>query len=292
MKIRKAIIFAAGMGTRFFPITKTIQKEMLPILDRPIIDYIVDDCIEAGIEEVILVVNDKNDQIKSFYSEDQYIYRYLERMKKLDKYSKISKLHSKVIFKFVRQKETDSYGTAVPLILAREYLQDEEAFLALTGDDFFLNESGKSEVKSMIENFEKNNADGLITCIQVPMERVSQYGIAEFREENGVKLLTNQIEKPEPSQVNSNFITLSKSIFTPKIFEYLDKVEPDSKTGELYLTTAFTQLAQNGKVIIYEPKGKYIDTGNVNSWLIANLLLARENSEIWEKLSDFVNTVF
>ena len=129
MKIKKAIITAAGFGTRFFPVSKSIQKEMLPLLNKPIIDYVVDDCLRAGIEEIIFVVNDTNDQIRHYYSEDKKIYNHLKFLNKLKKYEKSEGLHTKAKFSYIIQQAEGIYGTAVPVMLSYDHVKDEEAFL-------------------------------------------------------------------------------------------------------------------------------------------------------------------
>lgn len=291
MKIKKAIITAAGFGTRFFPVSKSIQKEMLPLLNKPIIDYVVDDCLRAGIEEIIFVVNDTNDQIRHYYSEDMKIYNHLKFLNKLKKYEKIERLHTKAKFSYIIQQAEGIYGTAVPVMLSYDHVKDEEAFLVLTGDDFFLNTDGSSDISNMISEFEKNNADGMVTCMSVPHEEVSKYGIAEYKEVDGVKYLTNQIEKPLPHEVTSNYIVVSKSIFKPSIFKYFKGQKPDPRTNEMYLTTAYSAMAKKEKVMIYEPKGKYIDSGDVFLWLKSNLLLAKEDKVIWDKLLNLFKTL-
>jgi UTP--glucose-1-phosphate uridylyltransferase len=183
MKIKKAIITAAGFGTRFLPITKTIQKEMLPVLNKPMIDYLVDDCVNAGIEEIIFVVKENDTQIQHYYAEDLSLKGYLERMKKPEKYSSVEGLHTKAKFSFVYEKENDPYGTTMPVWLSREYVQNEEAFLILGGDDYIYNKDGSNEVKKKMETFEKSGAEGLMNCINVPKEIVHKYGIAEYKEE-------------------------------------------------------------------------------------------------------------
>lgn len=290
MKITKAIILAAGYGTRFLPITKTVQKEMLPLLQRPFIDYVVDDCIKAGVTDIIFVVKENDVQIRHYYAEDQYLKRYLDKMHKPEKYLPVADLHTKAKFTFVEQHESDPYGTAVPVLLAKEHLINEEAFLVIGGDDYFYNEDGSSEMAKMIELFNASGAEGLVTCIDVPRELISKYGIATYREENGFKYLTKQVEKPEPNQVNSTLATISKYIFTPKIYTALEGQELDAKSGELYLTTAYDKLAQNEKVVLYNPSGEYLDAGYLAGWLKANLSLAHANSELWEQIKTYVNS--
>lgn len=286
MKIKKAIITAAGYGTRFFPLTKSIQKEMIPLLNKPLIDHLVDQCIEAGIEEIIFVVNTANDQIRKYYSDDEVLYNYLNRMGKQDKLDKIKNIPLKAKFTFITQPPDGQYGTAVPVMLAKEYVENEEAFLVLTGDDLFFNPDGTNEIKRMIEYFNQTNADGLITCIEVPDNEVHKYGIAIYDEVEGVRYLKDQIEKPE--QVISNLVTISKYIYKPSIFQYFEGQQTDPKSGELYLTTTYKAMAQKEKVVLYTPSGHYLDSGDVCTWLSANLLLAKQDKELWDRLLEYI----
>ncbi len=291
MKINKAIILAAGYGTRFLPITKTIQKEMLPLLQRPWIDYVVDDCIKAGVTDIIFVVKEQDTQIRHYYSEDGYTKRYLERMNKSDKYIQIADLHTKARFTFVEQTEQDKYGTAVPVLLAKKHVINEDAFLVIGGDDYFYNSDGTSEVANMIDTFNKSNASGLVTCINVPKSLIGKYGIADYREEDGYKFLIKQVEKPEPDEINSTLATISKYIFTPKLYDYLEGQELDKKSGELYITTAYAKYAQDYNVVLHSPTGRYLDSGYLLGWLKSNLTMAKEDPELWKEVKDFINAI-
>src|SRR3990167_8356000 len=128
MKITKAVITAAGYGTRFLPVTKTIQKEMLPILSKPLVDYVVDDCIKAGIQEIIFIVKKGDEQLRHYYSEDRELYNYFEKMQKLDKYQLVENLHTKAKFTFVEQPIEVVYGSATPVKLAKELVENDGAF--------------------------------------------------------------------------------------------------------------------------------------------------------------------
>jgi len=291
-KINKAIITAAGYGTRFFPITKTIQKEMLPILARPIIDYVVEDCIKAGIKEIIFVTKPNDTQIKNFYSESRELYAYLKKMNKVDKYESIKELHTKAKFSYVFQKDSDPYGTAVPLQLVKNLVKNEEAFLMFMGDDFIYNSDNSSEAARMIDLFNKSNAKALINCIEIPKNLSNKYGIVEFVEKNGFKFLKDIVEKPEPNTAPSNLANISKYIFTPRIFDILDHQKINLVHGELLITDTFLELAKKEQVIIHVPNGEYLDGGYVLGWLEANLILAKNNVEIYKELTEFIKKEF
>lgn len=289
MKIKKAVIACAGFGTRFLPITKTIQKEMLPVLERPLIDYVVEDCVKAGIEEIIFVISEHNYQILHFYRENKRLHEYLEKNKKLDLYGAISKLHNKATFHFVKQKDSDPYGTAMPVILAKDYVKDEEAFLVLMGDDFIYQAGEKSEIAMMIEAFENSFAKGLITCVEKPTELLNKYGVVKSRTEGNFQFMEEIVEKPELGKAPSNLANISKYIVGQEIWPILEKQTVDPKSGELYITDTIQALARMKNVLVYTPQGEYFDGGYPLGWLTANLRIAKDRPEIWSQIKDFVN---
>jgi len=292
MKITKAVITVAGYGTRFLPITKTIQKEMLPILNKPLIDYVVDDCIKAGIQEIIFIVKAGDEQLRHFYSEDRGLYHYLKKMHKLDKYQLVENLHSKARFTFIEQPAEAVYGTATPVKLTREYVENSEAFLVFMGDDFIFNTDGSSEAAKMIELFQKSNVLGLATFYPRPIELLNKYGIAEFFEKDGQKFLKRIVEKPEPSKAPSNLANISKYIFTPEIFDILESQQVSGEHGELLITDTVSELTKKGDVVIYSTSGEYLDGGFILGWLEANLTLAMHDPELKSSLEDLLKKKF
>ncbi|MBP9820301.1 hypothetical protein KBC79_06240 [Candidatus Woesebacteria bacterium] len=287
MTIRTALIATAGFGTRFLPITKTIQKEMLPILNRPTIDFVVADCIKAGIENIIFVINEHNIQVKHFYSENTRLKQYLENMNKADRYEEVVHLHTQANFTFIKQSDSEQYGTAVPVKIAEKYLKSEEAFLVFMGDDFVYNADGSSEAQRMIETFTASKAAALATCIERPTDSLHKYGIAEITTRNGYNFLTSLIEKPAPGTAPSNLANISKYIFTPEIFDVIAKQQLDAKSGELYITDSIMSLAKQAPVVIHTPSGEYLDSGSVATWLHANLAVAAQNPELKEVIQAF-----
>lgn len=281
MQIKKALLTAAGFGTRFLPITKTIQKEMLPILNRPIIDYTVADCVQAGIEEIIFVISEHNTQLVHFYRENLRLKSYLEQMNKIELYGEVEHLHSQVKITFVRQPDAAQYGTAVPVKIAREHLENEAAFLVFMGDDFIFNADGSSEVLRMMDALKTHGASALTTCIQVPQEDVGRYGVVAPKD---TYFLDYLVEKPDPAEAPSSLINISKYVLTPAVFDIIAQQEPNPQSGELYITDTVTTLAQNQPVLVYEPKGVYLDGGNLPGWLKANLITAWQDPSLRQPL--------
>lgn len=288
MKISKAVITCAGFGTRFLPVSKTIQKEMLPILDRPLIDYVVADCIQAGITDIIFVISEHNYQVLHYYRENFRLYEYLLKMNKIELYDKIKYLHTQANFHFVRQKDSDAYGTAVPVQLAQEFLKDEEAFLVLMGDDFIYSADGHSEVASMIKTFNDSGAQALVTCIEKPEDVLHRYGIAKLAESNGFRYLEALVEKPAPGSAPSNLANISKYILPKSVFDLIAVQAVNPQSNELYITDTLSQLANTEKVVVHQPQGEYLDGGYPLGWLLANLSVAKSNPEIWAAVKQFV----
>lgn len=291
MLIRKALIALAGFGTRFLPVTKTIQKEMLPVINRPVIDYLVDDLVKAGIQEIIFVINVHNLQALHFYRENNRLEGYLKKVNKLEQYDQIKHLPQKAKFHFVKQTDQDPYGTATPVKLAKAYLKDEAAFVYQMGDDIPYNADGSSEVAKMIEHLSKTKADALATFVEQPTERLHTYGIAETIERNGVKYLKNLVEKPAPGTAPSHLANISKYILTPEVFDIIEQQQPDPKSGELYITDTVSQLAKTKNVVIYTPTGQYLDCGYPLGWLKANLTMAKNDPELWQELKTFLQEI-
>ena len=291
MKIKKAVITAAGYGTRSFPLTKTIQKEMIPILNRPLIDYAVDDLIMGGVEEIIFVVKSGDTQIRHYYSENQEVKAYLQRMDKMDKYPPLEEIYKKAKFTFVEQKPTDQYGTTVPLKLVKDLVKNEDAFFMFMGDNFIINEDGTSESEKMLDLFVKSGASSLTAFIPKPTEVLYKYGVAEIRNENGFDFLVKLIEKPKTGDEPSNLVNLSRYIFTPEIFEVLETQKEDPRYKELFITDTVTIQAQTKDVVVYNSSAIYLDGGVLEEWLKANLLLASKDPALFSEIQRYIEEI-
>lgn len=291
MKIKKALIAAAGFGTRFLPFTKTIQKEMIPVLNKPVVDYLVDDLVKAGITEIVFVISEHNKQILHYFRENNRLKSYLEKMNKAHLYDEVKRLHEKAEFYFVKQADSDPYGSATPVKLAKEHLKDEESFVVLMGDDIPYNADGTSEVSLMINHLNITGANALATFTKQPKELLHRYGIAKVFEKNGYQYLKKLIEKPDPGTAPTNLANISKYILTPKVFDLIEKQEIDKKSGELYITDTVTMLAQEEDVAVYTPKGTYLDCGYPLGWLKANLTMAKNKPELRDELKKFIKEI-
>jgi UTP--glucose-1-phosphate uridylyltransferase len=292
MEIKKAVIMASGYGTRFLPVSKSVKKVMLPVLNRPVIDYVVDDCIAAGIEEIIISTKVDDKQIIDYYTEDLDLKKYLIRVRKEEKYKEIEVLHKKAKFIFMIQPDYLPYGTATPLHLAYDHIKDEDAIVYTSADDFIYRSDGGSEVKSMIDAYNKSGADALASFTEVPKEFVYKYGVAKYIEEGGWKWLKELIEKPKVEDAPSNFINISKYIFKPEVAKMIDGQMINGQYNELLITDTISEyIDMKKKVLLYENTGEFVDCGDVPRWLKTNLRLAKDNPALWADIEAYMKTL-
>lgn len=280
MKIAKAIIPVAGYGSRLFPVTKAVEKEMLPVLNRPIVDYVVEDCVKAGINEIYFIILPEDTQIRSYYSENTKLKDYFLSRNGEEKYKKIADVHRQANFHFIEQPQNGRYGTALPVQLAKDVLDKDEHFLVLMGDDFIYNSDGTSEVSNMIAEATKAGDVSLLATTKVPRKSVSNYGVVSYKEKEGRKFLESFVEKPGPNEAPSNIINISKYIFHTDIFKYLSEVKPNPNGGEYNINDAFEGYMSEHPMMVYEIKGQYLDGGSPKGLLRANIIVGRDHPEL------------
>src|SRR3990167_9374545 len=252
-KVRKAVIPAAGFGTRFLPQTKSSPKEMLPIVDKPIIQYVVEEAVSAGIEDIIIVTGSNKRAIEDHFDISHELEDWLKEQGKEEQLKEIRRIAEMANFIYVRQK--GPYGNATP-VLDTKHLIGEEPFLVLWGDDFI--EATPTRSEQLISAYEKYGSSVLSAIKISKPEDTNKYGIASGKEvEEGIIKIDNYVEKPGPEQARSDLAIVSGYLLTPDIFPVLDKLEP-GKSGELWLVDAINQLMKVKEVLAVEIKnGKY-----------------------------------
>lgn len=271
MNISKAIIMMAGYGTRRLPITKALEKCMLPVGNRPVVDYIVEDCIRAGITEFILVVGEEFDQVKRYYGHNQILEEYLEDKGKLDELEEIRHLVKKARFHYVVQDQHQPYGTATPVWLSRHLIKPDEKVLVLNGDAFFYREDGTSELADFLEQAEKAGTPSAILVNEVPKEEIHKYGMVLTEERDGKEFYKGIIEKPTKEQATTNLMNPGSYLFDPAIFAFVDKNIEQHFEGEHYLVDAINDYVNAGNdMAVIRAKGEYLDCGTTEAWLAAN----------------------
>ena len=267
--ITKAIIPVAGWGTRRLPITKTIEKCMLPIGNRPIIDYNVQDCIKAGITEFIFVVGEQSNQLQEYYRSNIPLNDYLRRQGKENMLDLVAPLQD-IKFHFVVQPSYGKYGTAVPVALASEFIEPGESVVVVMGDDFFYNVDGSSETKRLIEDTPQGENSILAAVLPEDDSLTGRYGLIEA-DESGYLIRVNE----HPDYVPDRFIkNVAKYVLNydmlMSVKRYVSEGEPNS-SGEYYIFTPFEEMFKAGaRMKVVHAQGQFLDGGTVEGWLHAN----------------------
>lgn len=264
MNITKAIIPVAGWGTRRLPITKTIEKCMLPIGNRPIIDYVVQDCIKAGITDIYFVINEQSIQLRDYYRTNIDLCDYLRRNGKEDLIQTIAP--PKIRMHYVVQSSYGKYGTAIPVSLVLPQIEEGESVVVLMGDDCIYRNDDQSEVARIIT---AAGSDSAMIGVSVPQTDVSKYGVIETNS-NGE--FVRIVEKPNPDEAPSNIINVSKYVFNYKALKTIAQyVEENKPNGEYYITDPINTYVNEGNILkVIKAEGEYLDSGTVEGWLKAN----------------------
>lgn len=278
--ITKAIIPVAGWGTRRLPITKIIEKSMLPVGNRPLVDYSVQDLVKAGVKDIYMVISDVEPcQVKAFYRDNIALNKYLEQRGKTDRMKLAKTLPAGVTVHYVVQDPSGKYGTAVPIALVMKEYEIKEPVLVFMGDDFIWNPGGESAAESLLRVV-KSPDESATLGVEVPREEVSKYGV--FKVKDGK--LTEVIEKPAVEEAPTNLINVSKYIMSVGLLEevvkYVDEHDFGPTDQEYLLTDAIDSYIEKGGVMrVAETKGRYLDGGTVSGWLHANnVVCGGENS--------------
>lgn len=280
MKIKKAVIPAAGLGTRFLPATKAQPKEMLPIVDKPAIQYIIEEAVNSGIEEVLIITGRNKGAIEDHFDLSFEIEAELKQKKKYDLLQLVDKISNLAQIYYTRQKEPKGLGHA--LLCAKGFVGNEP-FAVLLGDDIV--DSKVPCLKQLIDIYNKFQTS-IIGVQEVPKSELSKYGIISGTKiEDNVYIIKDLIEKPEIEKAPSNIAILGRYIITPKIFELLENAAPGIN-GEIQLTDALKRQLEFEPIYAYIFKGKRYDIGDKIGFLKANIEFALRQKDIRE---DFIS---
>ena len=269
--ITKAIIPVAGWGTRRLPITKIIEKSMLPVGNRPLVDYSVQELIKAGVKDIYMVIsNTEPCQVREFYRDNLALNQYLIDRGKEDRLALAKTLPDDVTIHYTVQDPSSKYGTAVPIAMVVKEFSINEPVLVFMGDDFIWNPNGKSAADALIESV-KNADESAILGVEIDREKVEKYGVLSAKDGK----LVDIVEKPTPEDAPSNLINVSKYIMSPellkRIVKYVDENDFGPKDQEYMVTDPIYDYIKDGGVIRVAPTaGEYLDGGSVEGWLHAN----------------------
>lgn len=282
-KIRKAVIPAAGFGTRFLPATKATPKEMLPIVDKPTIQYIVEEALQSGIEEILIISGHAKRAIEDHFDTNPGLEMHLESHGQ-ESLLKMVRSISEINIHYIRQKHMRGLGDAI--LCARSFI-DDEPFAVLLGDDVVYNETNPA-LRQMIDIYNDLEAT-ILGCQEVPLEKVSSYGIVAGVPVEGKNVLrvTNMIEKPSVEEAPSRTAVLGRYIITPDVFEVLARTEP-GKGGEIQLTDAIQTMASREAVYAYCFKGKRYDVGDKLGFLKATVEYALRRPDLGEPFRQYL----
>ncbi len=284
MKVRKAVILAAGYGTRFLPATKSVPKEMLPLVDRPVIQYIVDEAAAAGLEQIIMVTSAPKRAIEDYFSREFELEHVLERGQKHNALAAVRR-PAEVHMTFVHQKERLGNGHAV--LIARHLIGDEPFAIFFPDDVIFHEVPAIRQLMNVYERY----GHTVLAVQHVPPEQVALYGIIDpQRVADRVYDVRRIVEKPPLPEAPSDLATVGRFVVTPELFDVLQETPP-GRSGEIWLMDAFDRLLQRQPVYAYEYEGARFDTGQPIGLIKASLFLAFQRDDLRPELEAFVRSL-
>lgn len=283
-KVRKAVIPAAGFGTRFLPATKAMPKEMIPIIDRPAIHWAVEEAVAAGITDIIFITGRGKHAIEDYFDHSYELEDTLRQKGKTELLKEIEAISDMANIVYIRQKEPLGLGHAV---LRANDLFGDEPFALILPD--VLMADGPKCLSSLIKNYEKTGMS-TIAVNEVPKEKVHMYGIIDPEGSGETFKIKGVIEKPKAEEAPSNFCILGRYVFDEAIFDYLDKLE-FTERGEIELTDAIRAMAQKEGVMAQNFTGEYFDTGDKLGFLEATVSLALNHDKVSKEFRDFLKKI-
>jgi len=285
MKIRKAVIPVAGLGTRFLPATKTVPKELLPIVDIPAIQYVVQEAVDSGISEVIFVTGRGKDSIEDHFDEIPELEQVLEERGQKEAVQNLRQIAEMIEVVSVRQKKPLGLGHAV--FCARDLVGDEP-FAVLLSDDLI--EAPVPCMRQLMEIFAEKG-ESVLALRRVPEDQVRRYGIVQGKQlTKRLYEVENMMEKPQPHETPSRLAIIGRYILRPEIFSLLENVTP-GKGGEIQLTDGISQLARQRKVYGYEFEGEHYDIGDKFGFVRATVAYALKRPELKEQTREYLQAV-
>jgi UTP--glucose-1-phosphate uridylyltransferase len=283
MEVRKAVIPAAGFGTRFLPVTKAQPKEMMPVLDKPTIQYVVEEAVESGIDDVLIITGRGKQSIERHFDKSYELEQELKAANKGEELDRVQEIADLADIHYIRQQERNGLGDAV--LYARKHVGDEP-FALLLGDTIV--ESEVPCTKNLIDHAEEYG-ESVVSLERVPWERVSAYGVADVDDSDQSSdcfPVSDFVEKPSRNDAPSNLAITGRYVLTPEIFELLDTID-SGVGGELQLTDAIRKLSA---VRGAELRGDRFDIGNIPDWLRANvqMALSHDDGEMNEAVANLI----
>jgi UTP--glucose-1-phosphate uridylyltransferase len=284
MKVRKAVIPAAGYGTRFLPATKAQPKEMLTIVDTPVIQYVVEEAVASGITDILIIISRGKRAVEDHFDRSFELEADLEGKHKEEELKMVRRIADLADIHYVRQKTMNGLGDAI--LHARQHVGNEP-FAVLLGDTLMQPTNSVPVTKQLLEVFNRFG-ESVVALEEVPLEKVSRYGVVSGSAiEDGIVFVDNFVEKPKPEEAPSNLVIASRYVFTPEIFSHLEKVKP-GKNGEIQLTDAMIMQLQERAMYGLKVAGHRHDAGNKLDFIKTNITYALEREDLHDKLAEFI----
>lgn len=286
-KIRKVVIPVAGFGTRFLPVTKAMPKEMMPIIDKPVIQYVVEEAVESGITDIILVTGASKRAVEDHFDYNYELQAWLKKQGKEEIRERIKKIADMANFTYIRQK--GPYGNGTPVLNA-EHVIGDEPFAVVWGDEFFTG-GKKPRLKQLIDVYEKYE-DIVLTGMRVDVEGTKRFAIADpvAEVQKNVWEVKGLVEKPGPKEAKSDIGAIGGYILPPEIFEALKNTKR-GKGGEVWLVDAISKISKNRPMYVKIVDGVYRDTGTKEAWLKTNIALALQHKELKQEMRKFIKSL-
>lgn len=286
MRIRKAVIPAAGFGTRFLPATKSQPKEMLPVVDKPLIQYGVEEAVQSGIESIAIIISRGKSSIEDYFDKSPELEQFLKEKRKLDLLEEIKGISNLAEFCYIRQKKALGLGHAI--LMGEDYI-GQEPFAVLLPDDIF--DCHIPCTKQLVDAYYEVKAS-IIVLGRVDEEGTKKYGIIKPKQiSERLFQIEDMIEKPGPDRAFSDLGILGRYIFNPEIFEAIKKTSPDSR-GEIQITDAIRLLLETQPIYGYLFEGKRYDAGDKLGFMEAIIDLALKRAEFGQKLREYLKSLF
>lgn len=284
MKVKKAVIPAAGYGTRFLPATKAQPKEMLTIVDTPVIQYVVEEAVASGITDILIIISRGKRALEDHFDRSFELEADLEAKGKLEELEMVRRIADLADIHYVRQKTMNGLGDAI--LHARQHVGDEP-FAVLLGDTLMQPTNEVPVTRQLLDVFNRFG-ESVVALEEVPREKVSRYGIVSGSVvDDGVVLVSDFVEKPKPEEAPSNLAIASRYVFTPEIFGHLAKVNP-GKNGEIQLTDAMKMQLSGRAMYGLKVAGRRHDAGNKLDFIKTNVTYALDRPDLHDKLAEFI----
>lgn len=281
----KAIITDAGFASRYLPITKTVPKAMLPLGNKPIMQIVVEECVKAGIQEIIIVATPEGKPIYEdyFYNNVHHIHQQLISQGKEERYDVVRDVLDLPKINIIEQDQKLPYGNGSPIVSARDYIADDEAFLVLYSDDVVF---GKSDAISLMDEFDKHpDAKAIVAAQELDPSEVNKYGIFQLKEGSKLDYI---VEKPKVGEAPSTLASYGRYLLTPEVFEHLNPTNL-GLDDELWTVDAITKMAKSGDVYVVPTEGHWVTTGDPKNYFLAHLQYVLDNENYIEDIKRLVD---